>query len=105
MQKLARIRKFMCYLPGIDCGACGAPTCQTLAEDVALKKANLSHCPFIQRTMEKRHKLDTEHSYRITAKVWENKDSKKTVKRKEQKMKVSDVVARLGLTILNSPVR
>jgi len=82
MQKLSRIRRLMCYLPGIDCGACGAPACQTLAEDVVQKKASLSHCPFIQRTMEKSHKLDAEHSYRITGQVWGEQRLEKDCKKK-----------------------
>jgi ferredoxin len=31
-------------LPGIDCGACGAPTCATFAEDVVIGESELSQC-------------------------------------------------------------
>jgi len=34
-------------LPKIDCGACGAPTCLTFAEDVVKGEAGLSDCMFI----------------------------------------------------------
>ena len=35
--------------PGIDCGACGAPTCRELAEDIILQKARESDCTFVLR--------------------------------------------------------
>ncbi len=70
MKKLQRVRELMCFLPGIDCGACGAPTCKALAEDIVTQKANLSHCVFMQRNMEKHKKLSADHSIKIIEKVW-----------------------------------
>jgi hypothetical protein len=35
-------------LPGIDCGACGAPNCATLAEDIARGDARLEDCPLVR---------------------------------------------------------
>lgn len=70
MKKMKRARDLMCFLPGIDCGACGAPTCQTLAEDIVNRKANLSHCIFMQRQMEKHNKLSPDHAIKIIEKVW-----------------------------------
>lgn len=60
----------MCYLPGFDCGACGAPTCKALAEDVAKGNAILSHCVFMQREMEKHHRLSPEHAFNIIETIW-----------------------------------
>ena len=34
-------------LPGIDCGLCGAPTCQTFAKDVAANRADEDECVFL----------------------------------------------------------
>lgn len=70
MKKMRKARDLMCFLPGIDCGACGAPTCKALAEDIVSRKANLSHCIFMQRQMEKHKKLSTEHALKIIEKVW-----------------------------------
>jgi iron only hydrogenase large subunit-like protein len=70
LKKMERIRNLMCYLPGIDCGACGSPSCQSLAEDVVQRKANLSNCVFMQRTMERNRKLSSEHATRIIEKTW-----------------------------------
>ncbi len=70
LKKMQRVRELMCFLPGIDCGACGAPTCKSLAEDIVTRKANLSHCVFMQRNMEKHKKLNVDHSIKIIEKVW-----------------------------------
>ena len=43
----AQVERF----PGIDCGACGAPTCRALAEDIILGNARESDCTFILREM------------------------------------------------------
>ncbi len=70
MRKMRQVRHLMCFLPGIDCGACGAPDCQSLAQDIARKEAHLSSCVFIQRMMEKNRKLSGEHAIRIIEKIW-----------------------------------
>ena len=36
-------------LPGIDCGSCGAPTCEAFAEDVVRGNADESDCVVIFR--------------------------------------------------------
>ncbi|MBZ4676482.1 MAG: ferredoxin [Anaerophaga sp.] len=70
MRKMQQVRHLMCFLPGIDCGACGAPNCQSLAEDIVRKESQLSACVFIQRMMEKHSKLSSEHALRIIEKIW-----------------------------------
>ncbi len=44
MKMMADIQKLKTELPGIDCGACGAPTCQAFAEDVIKGHAQRSEC-------------------------------------------------------------
>jgi ArsR family metal-binding transcriptional regulator len=34
-------------LPRLDCGLCGAPTCASLAEDVAAGRAEIGECVFL----------------------------------------------------------
>lgn len=70
LKKMTRARDLMCFLPGIDCGACGSPTCQSLAEDIVNRNANLSHCIFMQRQMEKHKQLSPDRAFRIIEKVW-----------------------------------
>ena len=35
--------------PGLDCGSCGAPTCQTLAEDIVRGVATSNDCIYVLR--------------------------------------------------------
>lgn len=70
MKKMERAQRIMCFLPGIDCGACGAPSCQALAEDIVQGEAAMSHCIFLQKTMEQTRKLHPDHSFRIMEKIW-----------------------------------
>ena len=44
MRMMADIQKIKSILPGIDCGACGAPTCRAFAEDVVKQTACLEDC-------------------------------------------------------------
>lgn len=69
-KKMEQVRNIMCYLPGIDCGACGSPNCQSLAEDIIRRTAKFSDCVFMQRNMEKHGKLDYEHAIRIVEETW-----------------------------------
>ena len=36
--------------PGLDCGSCGAPTCQTLAEDIVRGEATPNDCIYVLRS-------------------------------------------------------
>ncbi|MFO7370302.1 MAG: [Fe-Fe] hydrogenase large subunit C-terminal domain-containing protein [Bacteroidales bacterium] len=47
MRKMKKIEKIKNFLPGIDCGACGSPTCRTLAEDVVQGRAHTNDCVFV----------------------------------------------------------
>ncbi len=44
MRMMADIQKLRGILPGIDCGACGAPSCRALAEDIVRGRARLEDC-------------------------------------------------------------
>ena len=47
MRMMADIQRLRESLPGIDCGACGAPSCHALAEDIVRGRAELSACPML----------------------------------------------------------
>lgn len=47
--KMAEAEKAAKLLPGLDCGACGAPNCKALAEDIVLHKAQETDCIFVLR--------------------------------------------------------
>lgn len=46
MEKLEMLEKINDELPGLDCGACGAPNCRALAEDIVREIANETDCIF-----------------------------------------------------------
>ncbi len=70
LRKMERKRRLMCFLPGFDCAACGAPNCQTLSEDIVQGRAQVSHCIFMQQVMVEQNKLSTEHAKKITESIW-----------------------------------
>jgi iron only hydrogenase large subunit-like protein len=48
IQKARRRNKLIKILPHKDCGACGAPDCATLADDIVRETAVLTDCPFMK---------------------------------------------------------
>jgi Na+-translocating ferredoxin:NAD+ oxidoreductase RNF subunit RnfB len=49
MEKLEKMNQIIEELPGLDCGACGSPSCKSLAEDIVRGYANITDCIFILR--------------------------------------------------------
>lgn len=47
IKKMQRRHQIYDMLPKIDCGACGAPTCMTFAEDVVRGEAEADECVFL----------------------------------------------------------
>ena len=43
------VEKLASRFPGLDCGSCGAPTCQTLAEDIVRGDATPNDCIYVLR--------------------------------------------------------
>lgn len=44
IQKMKKISEFLIMLPGLNCSACGSPTCYALAEDIVQGKASIDDC-------------------------------------------------------------
>lgn len=49
MEKYSQLRAILAELPGLDCGGCGAPTCEALAEDVVRGRAKTDDCTVLMR--------------------------------------------------------
>ena len=49
MEKLDKLEEVRDILPGLDCAACGAPDCETLAEDIVNGLAEKTDCIFMLR--------------------------------------------------------
>ncbi|HIW54827.1 MAG TPA: 4Fe-4S dicluster domain-containing protein [Candidatus Ruthenibacterium merdigallinarum] len=47
--RYARMEELTAALPGLDCGSCGAPTCEALAEDIVRGTARLDDCTVLMR--------------------------------------------------------
>lgn len=73
MGRMKRARNIMCHLPGIDCGACGAPSCQALAEDMVNQRAKMSDCVFIQQLWQKDGKVKPKKALERMEKKWGEK--------------------------------
>lgn len=49
LRMMSAIQKFNEELPGIDCGACGAPNCRAFAEDVICGRADQDGCAILRK--------------------------------------------------------
>ncbi len=49
IKKLRRMNQICEEFPALDCGACGAPSCRALSEDVVRGTANVTDCVFVLR--------------------------------------------------------
>lgn len=70
MKKMQKINRILKVLPGIDCGACGAPRCQALAEDVVQGKAKMTQCVFLQKMLTKEGLITPQESFDISENTW-----------------------------------
>ncbi len=68
--KMEKARELRRLFPGIDCGACGAPSCEALAEDVVKEQADINDCIFLRTLYEKRGELSLEEAIKIMESIW-----------------------------------
>lgn len=54
MRMMSEAQKIRKTLPGIDCGACGAPTCRAFAEDIVRFGRGDRVCPIIEAAKERK---------------------------------------------------
>ena len=50
LRMMSDVEKLTAMFPGLDCGSCGAPTCQTLAEDIVRGDATPNDCIYVLRS-------------------------------------------------------
>ncbi|MDY0103571.1 MAG: [Fe-Fe] hydrogenase large subunit C-terminal domain-containing protein [Lentimicrobium sp.] len=70
MKKMEKVNRIMQLLPMVDCGVCGAPSCQALAQDIAQGTANINQCIFIQKILEQKGELSLDDSVKIMQGIW-----------------------------------
>ena len=49
LKMMSDVENLTARFPGLDCGSCGAPTCQTLAEDIVRGDATPNDCIYVLR--------------------------------------------------------
>ncbi|HHV02769.1 MAG: [Fe-Fe] hydrogenase large subunit C-terminal domain-containing protein [Bacteroidales bacterium] len=64
LQRMEEARRLLRRLPDIDCGACGAPSCEALADDIVCNRATMEHCVILHA-----HQADPE----MMEKIWGKK--------------------------------
>ena len=70
IKKMEGARELRMLFPGIDCGACGAPSCEALAEDIVKGQAEISSCIFLRTLYEKRGEISLEEAVKIMENIW-----------------------------------
>ena len=70
LQKMEKARELKDLFPGIDCGACGAPSCEALAEDIAKGQGEINSCIFLRTIYEKRGELGLDEAVKIMERIW-----------------------------------
>ena len=70
LEKIQKAENILCQLPGIDCGACGAPNCHALAEDMVQQQAKMSDCVFLQNRFVNEKKVNPQKAFKTIENKW-----------------------------------
>ena len=85
IEKMNKAQHIVCFLPGIDCGACGAPNCQALADDMVNNKAKMSDCIFLQQKWENEGRISANKAFLNIQKKWGTDRFKADCKKRGQR--------------------
>ena len=70
LEKMEKIERMKTHLPQIDCGLCGAPTCEAFATDVVCERAALQQCVFYRLHLEAQGKMTLDEGRSKMYSVW-----------------------------------
>jgi len=70
IEKMNTVEELLKVLPGIDCAACGSPTCRSLAKDIVQERARLTWCVFLQELYIRDKRLSIEEADEINGQIW-----------------------------------
>lgn len=70
IEKINKLEELLKILPGIDCAACGSPSCRTLAEDIVQGRAEPAWCIFLQELYIRDKRLSIEEADEINCHIW-----------------------------------
>lgn len=80
IKKMDKVEQLLGILPGIDCGACGAPSCRVLAEDSVQGKGDINSCIFKQEWEIINGRISAEEADMINRKIWGDKRNRRSIK-------------------------
>lgn len=87
-------------LPDIDCGACGAPSCEALAADIVRDDASLNNCIFMQARFEKEGSLEVAEAIDLMERVWgKDRFINKENSNRNRIMTVREIAEKLNLKV------
>ena len=72
LEKMEKIERLKVQLPQIDCGVCGAPTCEAFATDVVCDRAELHQCVFYRIYLENHGKMTMQEGAANMRNIWGN---------------------------------
>ena len=78
------IYEIMDFLPNIDCGICGSPNCNSLAEDIVRGCAKIHQCVFVQRKMVKNGQMTTKDVSKTMDEIWGNEKLNRKISENEK---------------------
>lgn len=70
LEKMEKIERLKVQLPQIDCGVCGAPTCEAFATDVVCDRAHLHSCVFYRIHLEQNGKMSLREGGANMKSIW-----------------------------------
>ncbi len=70
LEKMERIDKTKAVLPQVDCGLCGAPTCEAFATDVVCDKADMHGCVFYRNHLQQQGRTTPEQCTKCMTEIW-----------------------------------
>lgn len=70
LEKMEQIEKTQNILPHIDCGLCGAPTCEAFASDVVCGDVSIKDCIFYQRHLKRLGQISEDECLSRSNEIW-----------------------------------
>ena len=70
LKKMEQAQQLEKILPDIDCGACGAPSCESLAGDVVRGEKELKSCIFLRTRYEKNGDITPDEAMDMMEAIW-----------------------------------
>ena len=100
LEAIQEINRLLDIFPGIDCGACGAPDCRTLAEDVVRKEAGIHDCLMYRSYLSGRARGKCQPEIKKKRRLKNKQSNELTENRKEMgSVNVKEIVEQFDLTV------